>query len=100
METNNGQPTLIPKTNISRVNTSDNTLIYIAVFILVLILGSYITLNFITKDLKTKACQIEGCVFKNEAEAKSKINLLKIQYDRKIATEKKYSIKGDIQQQA
>lgn len=99
METNNGQsPTLIPKTNISRVNTGDNAVVYIAVFIVVLILSGYLTLNLITKDLKTKACKIEGCSFKSEAEAKSKINLTKIQDDRKTSTEKTYTVKGDLQQ--
>jgi hypothetical protein len=99
MENNNAQnPTLIPKPKTTYGNSQDNTITYLAVFILVVIVGGYIALSFINKGLKTQACKIEGCTFASEKEAKSKINLAKIQDDRKASTDKTYTIKGDLQQ--
>lgn len=96
MDNNISNPTLIPKAK-TAPKSQDSALVYFSVFLLVATLIGYITLNILSRDLKTNACKIEGCVFSSEAQAKKTINVAKISDDRKIATEKGYTVKGDLQ---
>lgn len=96
MDNNTSNPTLIPKARPSQ-GSQDSVLVYFAVFLLLLTIASYIGLNIFSRNLKTDICRIEGCIFPNEKEAKSTINLAKISEDRKVSNEKSYSIKGDLQ---